>query len=939
MHFEANMGQAPAGVEFVSRGRGAGLALAGGDATLSVAGTDGAGPRTLRIGLVGARAGKPEASEPLGTAVSYLVGNDPSRWRAGVATYARIAYRELRPGVDLVYHAAAGALEYDLVVAPGIDPMALEMAITGSDGLVVDERGDLVVRVGQATLRHARPVVYQPAGRERRHVEGRYLLDGDRVRFVIGHYDRGRPLVIDPVLTMDYLSYVGGSGADSVYDMAVDGAGSAYLFGSTSGMAATGGNEGPLGGPNDAFVAKLDLSAATGAASLVWVTYLGGGDSDAPPVFATQRPPPPGAPKGAIRVDAAGRAHVFGTTLSGDFPVVGPAYDTSHAAPGSTSDTFLARLSPTGDRLEYSTFFGGSADDISAGLDLDVAGNAYLTGTTYSADLPLAPASGAYQSTLSGPPSPNGRSGAFVAKLDLSAFGPGALVYSTHLGPSDYGAAVAVGPGGRAYVLGMTSDVTGSFPIFRSFQSTRRGQFDVFVFVFDAAGTLPYYSTRFGGSGIDHPTGTSEGGRDEAGDIAVDAGGNAYLVGTTQSLNFPRTNALGPTGDNQQVNGFVAKLDPSRSGGASLVYSSELGGTGSDEAHSVAVDPEGRAYVTGSTRSPDFRPVTPDAVQSRPAGGSDTFVTVVEPSGSTVGHSTLLGGPDDEVGRSVAARPVEGATEIVVAGTAAGGLLTTPNAYQATNAGGTDAFVYRLAPPKPLAGDPEPPAEPPDDTSPPTGGTQPPDPSVAPSQPAAQPQAGQQPQGSASPPGGAQPHGSPHGQGATAPQPAIQPQGPTAAHGSPIPQVQAQPSPGAQPPAGAAQPAAAGQQAPPVPNAQPQAPVARSPSRLPGRQLQTETEPGSDPPAEPGQFLAASRDRQPVPSPFLALGAAAAGMMLALGLARPRRGIAGARRAPVRAGGGAPPPGTRARRSAPGRFPSAADDRLVACRHGPRPRW
>jgi hypothetical protein len=404
-----------------------------------------------------------------------------------------------------------------------------------------------------------------------------------------------------------YSTLLGGSGADAGADIAVDGHGSAYVTGSTdsadfptssSAFDQTFAGGGPFGG-GDAFAAKLDPSGS----DLTYATFLGGTGSD----------------EGrGIAVDCAGRAFVVGSTESVDLPATPGAADRTYNGGG---DAFVTKFNASGSGLDYSTFLGGTAYDPGFGIAVDDAGSAYVTGATSSADYPLTP--GAVDSTP-------GSSDAFVTKLDASG---SALDYSTRLGGSafDEGLGVAVGADGSAYVTGQTGSAdfpttADAFDAVWDAPST-----DAFVTKLNAAGTAAAYSTLLGGTG-------PEGGQD----VAVDAHGNAYVTGQTDSGDYPTTpDALAGALNGAAPDAFVTELDAS---GAALAYSTLIGGTGLDEGHDIALGPRGRVYITGLTSSADF-PTTPAAVDGSPATGSyDAFVTKLETAARGVAEAETCTG-------------------------------------------------------------------------------------------------------------------------------------------------------------------------------------------------------------------------------------------------------------------------------------------------------
>jgi hypothetical protein len=285
--------------------------------------------------------------------------------------------------------------------------------------------------------------------------------------------------------------------------------------------------------------------------------------------------------------------------------------------------------------LVYSTYLGGSVTDSAYAIAVDSSGSAYVAGSTQSTNFPVT--SAAFQNTNK---ASNGGATAFITKLDPTGT---TVIYSTYLGGSqgDGAAGIAVDSSGNAYVTGATGST--DFPVTSgAFQTTKKstGVVTAFVTKLNPTGSALVYSTYLGGShgdGIGGPQG------DAAAGVAVDSAGDAYVTGSTGSVDFPVT-----TGAFQITNralfgtAFVTELNPT---GTALVYSTYLGGEFSDAANGIAVDPSGSAYVTGSTQSYGF-PVTNGALQasSTSADVGDGFVTKLNPTGSDLVFSTYLGG-------------------------------------------------------------------------------------------------------------------------------------------------------------------------------------------------------------------------------------------------------------------------------------------------------
>lgn len=471
-----------------------------------------------------------------------------------------------------------------------------------------------------------------------------------------------------------YSTYLGGSGFDYAYAIAVDSSGHVYVTGQTDSpnFPATGPTLGSGGGTCSSspcfhvFVAKLD---ATGS-SLVYATILGGSNED----HAT-----------GIAVDSTGAAYVTGYTASTDFPTVNAFQKTSAGGNcGSSTDpvpcfhAFVAKLDPSGTHLIYSTYLGGSGNDLAAGIAVDSSGAAYVTGSTSSADFPVTP--GAVQATFGG-----GAYNAFVTKLDPTG---STAVYSTYLGGAkeDHGAAIAVDSSGDAFLTGYTD--SNDFPTMNPLQGSRAGGacgsipcFDAYVSKLNATGSALVYSTYFGGSGGDYGYA-----------IAVDQEGNAYLTGLTTSTDFPVTpGALQTTGGGTQYSSFVAKLNPD---GSAPVFSTYVGGTANVIGYGIALDSVGDSFVTGLVNGSGFTTASP----LQPAWHflNDAFAAEVNATGSVLIFATYLGGSGNDVGQGIAVDSSGNA--YVTGGTFSSDFPTTAGAFQTAFGGGAyNGFVVKIS--------------------------------------------------------------------------------------------------------------------------------------------------------------------------------------------------------------------------------------------------
>ena len=668
MGFEQNVGQTHSQVHFLSRGRGyqvfltateAVLVLQGGSSRANASERFGfasvstrnvgrraipAPRRVLRLSLAGGqRSARIRGSEPLSSQVNYLRGRDPSAWRQSVPTFAKVEYAAVYPGVDLVYYGNQRRLEYDFIVAPGADPGQIRIKFDGATDVRLGDRGDLMLGVGSGgVLLHA-PIVYQDIDGARKRVDGAWIVgDGGRAGFSLGSYDATQPLVIDPVV--EFATYLGGSGAEDGLDnmgVALDSTGHIYIAGTTDSadFPTSGDIQDQFSGTTDAFVAKLDPSGST----IIYATYLGGKGLDSGQ---------------GIAVDSGGNAYVGGFTDSVDFPVRGPLQGNV----GGAVDGFVAKLSPSGSTLVYSTYIGGASLDFVLGIDVNVQGEVYLTGDVESADFPTV---NPLQSQW------GGVWDAWAAKLTASG---DRLVFSTYLGGSamDAGLDIKVDAGGFVYLTGFT--ISPDFPTVNAAQTAGAGDVDAFVAKLHPNGSGFVYATYLGGKDTDRAVG-----------IDIDKFGNAYVVGDTFSVDFPAIHPI--VNFAGFADAYIAKFDES----GNVAYTTFIGGGVADHGLAIAVDESGNAHITGMTFSHAFLLVQP--VQAEIAGDVDAFVTSVDASGTRVTFSTFLGGSAGERGLAIAA---DSAGNIIIVGDTFSSDFPTVRPIQAELDGLRDIFVAKI---------------------------------------------------------------------------------------------------------------------------------------------------------------------------------------------------------------------------------------------------
>jgi hypothetical protein len=569
---------------------------------------------------------------------NYFLGSDARRWRTHVAHYERAEARDIVPGVGIAVYGNEEGIEYDLRLAPGTDVDRLRVEVSGADGIRLDPEGNLVMVVADRPVMMRKPAIFVEhvtmpvrggknggsmlAAREQ--VDGGYVLEADgSLGFRVGPHDSNATLVLDPSLSVSYATFLGGAGEDSANSIALDSTEKVYVGGTTTSATTfpepDGKQNGPGGGATDFFIAKID-PAASGANSLVYLTFLGGSGDEA---------------GGQIAVDGSGNVAIMGTTTSTDFPVT----DASKRTSGS-NDLAISEIGPSGSSLIFSTLLGGSgaeATQNAGGIAFDKSANIFIASDTTSSDLTATP--GAFHAAYGG-----GTSDGLLAVFRPSATPPTPhLKYCTYLGiNAQVGVGgVAVDGGGNAYIAGFTSNPGASFLALNGFQSVYGGgPSDGFLMKIRPSGTGAgdlAYGTFLGGAALDKALAVTVG-------TAMPA--TAYVTGATASKNFPMngTNAGPQTSLKGTVNAFFAAVAQDATTVTSLIYSTYLGGSQSDQGQSVAVTAGNAAYVAGKTTSYDF----PWLGNFQPFNGDeDAFIAKLDPTAAGVAsliYASPLGG-------------------------------------------------------------------------------------------------------------------------------------------------------------------------------------------------------------------------------------------------------------------------------------------------------
>ncbi len=571
---------------------------------------------------------------------NYFLGNDPAKWRTDVPNYQAILLEGVYPGIDLKYYGDGRRMEYDFVVSPGTDPSQICVKYDGAKSLRVDKAGGLVVETKWGKVSELAPMAYQMENGERRLLEGSYLVESDDMfSFRLSDdYNPELAVIIDPVLT--YSTYLGGLERDCALDVAADDSGYAYVTGLTnsSNFPILNPYQSSDSGGTDVFVSKLSKEGS----SLVYSTYIGGnGHENAH----------------GIAVDDSGCSFITGYTSSTNFPTVNP-FQTDKGG----WDTFVAKLSNTGNELVYSTYLGGGYSDFGRDIDIDSVGCAYVTGETFSSDFPAVNPIYSYK----------GQWDIFITKVEKAG---NALVYSTCLGGTglDEAGGISVDNIGCVYITGFTQST--DFPCVNAYQSSYQGGvYDAIVAKISDAGSNLVFATYLGGDSAD-----------VAWDIKVDRTGYAYVTGETKSTNFPVFNSY-----QIAIGGWDAFVTKFSSTGSTPIYSTYLGGSANDYGYGIDVDGIGRACVIGYTASSDFPTVMPYQIFQ---GDTDVFVTKLSQGGDSLIYSTYLGGAGNDF--SYGGIFADSSGSVYVAGETNSEIFPTVTPYQ-MHQGGYDAFVAKL---------------------------------------------------------------------------------------------------------------------------------------------------------------------------------------------------------------------------------------------------
>jgi hypothetical protein len=583
---------------------------------------------------------------------NYFIGNDSTKWASFVRLYSEVLIQDIYPGIDIRYYFDNGLIRYDYIAKPGADLAQINLKIKGSDGYSINEKGELTLKTSLGKITHGKLFAYQNNGNKKTEIACSFFKNRNgKIGVSAEYYNPALALVIDPLV---YSTFIGGSQADESKSIKIDGSGNAYITGNTGSTdypTTTGAYDISSSAASpyylyDVFITKLNASGS----ALIYSTFIGGNDYDW--VYS-------------IATDNSGNTFITGNTKSADYPTTSGAYDKTYNGTGQFGeDVIVTKLNSTGSVLSYSTFIGGSGQDIGYSLAIDGIGNAFITGITNSSNFPTT--TGAYNVSF------NGNGEIFVIKLNITG---SACVYSTFINDGQ-ASSIVVDGSGNAYIAGSTGffnfpTTTGAYDV--SFN----GNDDVFVTKLNATGSALVYSTFIGGSD-----------NDGCNSMAIDGSGNAFLTGFTDSHDFPTTAGAY---DVSFRGAFITKLNAS---GSALVYSTFLGGSKANFTNSIVIDGSGNAFVTGYTNSSDY-PITIGTYDKSYNGGNcDVFLSKLNNSGTALLYSTYLGGSNNEGGSALA---IDSNSNVFIIGsTNSTNYPTTTSAYDVSLNSNGDVFVTKI---------------------------------------------------------------------------------------------------------------------------------------------------------------------------------------------------------------------------------------------------
>jgi len=605
------------------------------------------------VELVGANT-NPEiiAEEPSADYLNYYNAVTPESGATFVRNYGKITYKEIYPGIDMVFVARTGKdkpVEYTFVVQPGADAGLIKLHYIGANNTRLNNN-NIEIDVAHGSFTESIPASWIKETNDKLDITYR-ALDKDIYCFEIPSYASTQTLIIDPNPNLDWGTYYGGSDGDYGNEISCDVNGNVFVTGwtlSTTGIATSGTHQETSSGNSDAFVVKFNSAGVR-----QWGTYYGGSWAE----------------EGiGISCDVNGNVFVIGETSSTNGIATSGAHQKAYA--GGNNDAFVVKFNSNGVR-QWGTYYGGIDSDYGNGISCDAGGNVFVTGWTESPN--GIATSGAHQYIHAG-----------AGKLDNDAFvikfnSNGVRQWGTYYGgnDNDYGIGIFCDGNGNVFVTGNTSSSTG-IATSGAHQETYAGGEDAFVVKFNSNG-VRQWGTYYGGRYLCKGNG-----------ISCDGNGNVYVTGYTES-----TTGIATSGSHQETYGddydaFVVKFN---SAGVRQ-WGTYYGGSGWDEGYGISCDVNGNVFVIGGTQSTN-EIATSGAHQETYASHSDAFVVKFNSAGVRQ-WGTYFGGSAEDEGYGISC---DGDGNVFVIGyTISTTGIATSGAHQETYAGGTyDVFIAKFS--------------------------------------------------------------------------------------------------------------------------------------------------------------------------------------------------------------------------------------------------
>jgi hypothetical protein len=596
--------------------------------------------------------------------VNYYIGSDPGKWQKGISTSKAVLYKDIYKNIDLKVYGNESQVEYDWIVKPGGNPADIRFEYKNVKGARIDKKGNLLIKTKFGELLHKKPVSFQEIGmahsakckansedvgaglracpKERKYVDVTFKKFAESTYgFKVHEFSKDYELIIDPVVSLEYSTYLGGRSDEIYIRMCVDEVGQVHMTGCTYS------NDFPIKNAYQGSRASSSLDGSlikfdSSGSDLIFSTYFGGSSDE----YCT-----------SITISDNGDIYIAGDTFSSDLPAINSRI--------GGKDVYIACFDTSGDLL-YARYLGGTNEERITDIVLDNSNHLWAAGWTRSSNFPTV---NPFQSTLSGSAS------VYVSKLTSDLSG---IEYSTYLGGSgeDIGPGIKLDNYGYFYVAGRTG--SRDFPVKNAWQKTHGGgQEDIFLSKFKPDGSGLIFSTYLGGSGDEYYH-----------RMALGNSGGIYIGGFTYSPDFPTINPYQEhNAGSQDV--FISAFN---SDGSQLIYSTYLGGTADDHHGALALDSSGYIYVSGTTYSSNFPTKVP--FQSVRRGTNDAFLSILSPGGTDLVYSTFFGGSGGDRCLNIAR---DGSGNIYLAGETLSWDLPVLNSFQPNRGGGQDFFVARFS--------------------------------------------------------------------------------------------------------------------------------------------------------------------------------------------------------------------------------------------------